>query len=441
MSEANKRKLIAEHKRRLKNKIHESYDLEKDIRQSALGISSFTSYVLDYLEFEKDFNTPTLGVGYNKSTKKLRLIYNPIFMCQLDDKQKYVVLTHEAYHICLEHLTTLSDYAGNPDDPQEQRLINIAGDLVINGQEEIFYKIKNFYWVTEDNEIARPIIPGADQFKGYSRKQTFEYYYNNIKRQFQKNNSLDKAQSNANMSPYKVKTLDEHDWADIETTDIESDEDAKEVSNIVGKIIEDAADHMSNRSIGKLPMDLRKKIELEKAKKAIDPKQVLNMFVKKTLLSEKKSTLTKLNRRKPYLARGRKKDKKPNLVVFIDHSGSINNKMLASFNDWLDKVVKLVDITLVPFDTEVKEKEVVNYKKGQTTNKLRFSFGGTDFQPPVDWANERRFDGVIFLTDLMARIPSHSKQSRIWVTDNRNYQAHSGYFKNKGEKVVNLGVF
>ena len=42
--------------------------------------------------------------------------------------------------------------------------------------------------------------------------------------------------------------------------------------------------------------------------------------------------------------------------------------------------------------------------------------GGTDFNAPTKWVNDKGFDGHIILTDMAAPKPVASKCQRMWVT-------------------------
>ena len=46
----------------------------------------------------------------------------------------------------------------------------------------------------------------------------------------------------------------------------------------------------------------------------------------------------------------------------------------------------------------------------------RVRYGGTNFDPPTQYVNERDFDGHIVLTDLCAPKPIPSKCQRMWMT-------------------------
>jgi len=71
---------------------------------------------------------------------------------------------------------------------------------------------------------------------------------------------------------------------------------------------------------------------------------------------------------------------------------------------------------VVPFDTQVAEDEVYVWKKGKRRTFERVSCGGTCFDAPTRWVNEREFDGHIVLTDMEAPKPIPSRCQRMWMT-------------------------
>jgi hypothetical protein len=93
--------------------------------------------------------------------------------------------------------------------------------------------------------------------------------------------------------------------------------------------------------------------------------------------------------------------------------------MLASFFAELNSLSKLATFTVIPFDTEVDESKVFTWKKGENRNWDRVLNGGTCFNAPTKFVNERSFDGHIILTDMYAPKPIPSKCQRMWITDDQ----------------------
>ena len=108
--------------------------------------------------------------------------------------------------------------------------------------------------------------------------------------------------------------------------------------------------------------------------------------------------------------------------------------MLQSFFGELNKLAKLAEFTVVPFDTQVDESKVYVWKKGENKKAERVLCGGTCFEAPTDWANKNGVDGVIILTDMEAPKPKACKAQRMWMTDERG--ARNPYFQTNARVVV-----
>ena len=57
-----------------------------------------------------------------------------------------------------------------------------------------------------------------------------------------------------------------------------------------------------------------------------------------------------------------------------------------------------------------------NDVQGQSKKTERVLTGGTCFDAPTRYSNERSFDGLIILTDMEAPKPIPSKAQRMWMT-------------------------
>ena len=64
----------------------------------------------------------------------------------------------------------------------------------------------------------------------------------------------------------------------------------------------------------------------------------------------------------------------------------------------------------------------------------RVMCGGTCFDAPTKWVNERNFDGMIILTDMAAPKPIPAKCQRMWMTDQQGKD--SQYFTTNERVIV-----
>ena len=182
---------------------------------------------------------------------------------------------------------------------------------------------------------------------------------------------------------------------------------------------------------GELKKDIIKKLETK-----VDWKNVLRYFIKTSQRANRSSTVRRINRRYAYIHPGKKVKRQAKIAIAIDQSGSVSDEMLEKFFGELNKLSKLAAFTVVPFDTDVNEKLVYDWKKGKNHKAERVMCGGTCFDAPTDYINKRGdFDGVIILTDMEAPAPKACRAQRMWMTDERG--ASRPYFQTR-ERVIKI---
>ncbi len=347
---------------------------------------------------------PTAGVRVNPSSAQFELMYNPEFMGALSDKHQLGVLKHEFYHIIFEHVT------GRKPPGGLKRLDNIAMDLAINSH--IANELPNENEpgpAIGKGEPMKACIPGQGPFAKYPLNQTYEWYKARLE---QDQEESEKGEGGEGGDPFgDADSFDSHD--DFGDTEGTAGDIAKErLRDAVKKAAEEAE---KARNWGTMTSDMRKQI-LDSITTKIDWRKVLRYFVKTSQRADKRSTPRRLNKRFPKIHPGKRVRRQARIAVSIDQSGSVDDAMLALFFAELNKLSEIAEFTVIPFDTEVDESLVYVWKKGQSRNWERVKCGGTDFNPPTKYVNQKGFDGHIILTDLCAPKPVASKCQRMWMT-------------------------
>jgi len=349
---------------------------------------------------------PTAGVCINKDTAQFEMIYNPEFMGGLSNTHLQGVLMHEFYHIIYEHVT------GRLPPEGMNIMWNIATDLAINSH-------------IADKLPKEACVPGVGRFEQYESGLSAEQYYAQLKddEQFQKQDG------DGEGGEGQPNSLDDHSgWGDA---DQETKAMAKER---LRQAVEDAAKEASSKgSWGSVSSEMRKKI-MDMINPKVDWRKVLRYFIKTSQRSNKRSTVRRINKRFPYIHAGKKVSRHAKIAISIDQSGSVSDKMLAAFFAELGALAKYAEFTVVPFDTEVFEKHVYVWKKGQRKTWDRVMCGGTCFDAPTKYVNDKGFDGHIILTDMCAPKPIPSKCQRMWMTDVSGKEAQ--YFTTNERVIV-----
>ena len=361
---------------------------------------------------------PTAGVKLNKNTAQFEMVYNPEFMSGLSNEELSGVLMHEFYHIIFEHVT------GRLPEGGMSMLWNIATDLAINSH-------------IADKLPEGALIPGKDKFKDYPSGKSAEWYFEEIQKdeQFQQQDGEGDEDGEGGQpqdgdgSGGLPQSLDDHSgWGEA---DSETKAMAKERMR---QAVEDAAKEASSRgSWGSVSSSMRKKI-MDMVNPKVDWRKVLRYFIKTSQKSSKRSTVRRINKRFPYIHAGKKVSRTAKIAISIDQSGSVSDNMLAAFFAELSGLAKYAEFTVVPFDTQVGEEHVFQWKKGKKVTWDRVLCGGTCFDAPTKWVNERQFDGHIVLTDMCAPKPVPSKCQRMWMTDQMGKD--SQYFTTNERVIV-----
>ena len=346
---------------------------------------------------------PTAGVRLNKDTAQFEMLYNPQFFEDMADKERLGVLKHEFYHIIFEHVT------GRLPPEGMAKMWNVATDLAINS-----------HLMGELPEGG--CFPTIKPFEEYPVGMSAEWYFSKLQNddQFKPQEGDGEGgegqpsdgQGDGSGNGGLPDTTDDHSgWG--EASEEVRDMAKERLKQAVEKAAQDAA---SGQGWGSVSADMRKKI-MDMIKPKVNWRSVLRYFIKTSQRADKRSTVKRYN--KKYRAQryaGKKVKRTAKIAIAIDQSGSVSDSMLAAFFAELNGLAKLAEFTVVPFDTQVDDSKVYVWKKGQRVAVERVLTGGTCFDAPTRYSNERSFDGLIILTDMEAPKPIPSKAQRMWMT-------------------------
>ena len=367
---------------------------------------------------------PTAGVRVNPDSAQFELLYNPEFFEQLDDDHKQGILMHEFYHLIFEHVT------GRKPADGLKRIDNIAMDLAINCHISNRLPSESNPGPSMGGEPMQACIPGEGMFKDlppYKSYEWYEWYLEALKKMRDEQNEDGDGEGSGD--PFgDMDSLDSHEGfgeSDGTTQEIASER----LKDAVKKAAEEAE---KARNWGTVSSSMRQDI-LDRIQTKIDWRKVLRYFVKTSQRADKRSTPRRLNKRYPRMHPGKRVRRQAKIAISIDQSGSVDDQMLAAFFSELNKLAEIAEFTVVPFDTVVAEDKVYTWKKGQSKKTERVLTGGTCFNAPTKYVNERDFDGHIVLTDLMAPKPVASRCQRMWMTT-ANYAARPYFSTN--ERII-----
>jgi len=349
---------------------------------------------------------PTAGVRITDDGQ-FEMVYNPAFFESLTQKERSGVLKHEFYHLIFEHVT------GRLPPEGMTKMWNIATDLAINSH-------------LMDELPEQGCFPSRTPFEQYPVGQSAEFYYKMLKEDEQFNQEPQDGDGQEGQSGEGQgsgsglpDSLDDHSgWGGESNMDEETKQAMREVAEQrLKEAMKDAVDEInsSGRGWGSIGASTRKAIQ-DFITPKVDWRKVLRYFIKTSQRSNKRSTPRRINKRFPYIHSGKRVTRQAKIAISIDQSGSVGDDMLALFFSELSSLAKHAEFTIIPFDTAVDESKVWVWKKGKKYTFERVLCGGTNFDAPTQYVNERGFDGHIILTDMEAPKPRPSKCQRMWAT-------------------------
>ena len=383
------------------------YDLDLRIYRM-LQDEPFFARLSRQLAKRPNINIPTAGVRFNPESEMFEIQYNPKFMDELPELHQKWVLKHELYHASLGHCTERK-LQGICDHVTA----NCAMDLAINSLPGMKHEAPEFV-----------LMPGRGDFSFINLdEQASEWYAHKIKQDKEDNPEKYEGGQGGGDAQF-----DNHD--DFGDDGSGEGDEGEMVRKIAGKKLADAVAKAAREcdvgdgegepaGWGSVSSRIKREIKtFANSKKAkLDPKKVLASFIKASISADKKTSVTKRNRRLPGVKFGRRCDHRANIAISIDQSGSVSDQMLEKVFTWLNEFAKFATFTVVPFDDQVFEEKIYVWKKGDKRKRERVLCGGTNFDAPTRWVNSNNFDGHIVVTDMMAPKPIRSNCQRMWITE------------------------
>jgi predicted metal-dependent peptidase len=364
------------------------------------------------VEKREDRSIATAGVCINPQTAQFEMLYNPEFLASLSEDHIKGVLKHEFYHLIFDHVTSRKP-EGVP-----HKSWNICADLAINS-----------HIANELPEMA--CVPGQGPFKELPVGMSAEWYLANMP-QDEEGEGEGSGEAGEGEGEPKPGNFDSHEgWSDSEGVSDEASQMAKErLKQSMKEAAKEAS--QSPNGWGSIGSELKKDI-IKKLETKVDWRKVLRYFIKTSQRASRRSSVKRINKRYAYIHPGKKVQRQAKIAIAIDQSGSVSDEMLEAFFGELNSLSKLASFTVVPFDTDVDDKLVYEWKKGKSHKAERVMCGGTCFDAPTKYVNDHSFDGVIILTDMEAPKPKACKAQRMWMTDERG--ASRPYFQTN-ERVI-----
>lgn len=372
---------------------------------------------LSMLDKIPDPNYDTMGID-TSCNDRVSLRYNPNFLLAISIERLELVLVIEGLRILLRHCTTRLREPGNISHLASSlaidQLMNSDLEKLLQGLDEVMPDPKRF---------------------GLPDNQAYEEYFRSLLEKQDKTNKMIQQIWNSMSQEEKEKAIQEamngqgEDEGEGESyKDFENEQEAmKEYSNPNGN---------SNQKWGKnnrFDADVKAFIDKVRSKtkmwgkytasaqagilEAVTPKinckDIIRRFSSSILTGKTVPSRMKINRRWDIERPGYRRTYKPNIIIGLDNSGSMNDEDLQFGFGLVNKILYFAQITFIQFDCEIQIIEK-NFNKARKCFSVK-GRGGTNFQPIFDYAEKNKCDGLIVFTDGCAPPVLEPKFKVLWI--------------------------
>lgn len=385
----------------------------------------FYSEPLLFLASSSHFFVENLEMNVPFRSGKKRIEFNPKFLENLSNSELSEYLKVEIYRILLEHPYKRQPYNAN------KNVLLIASDATINqfcyftvhlsGVEYLKSLTKRF------KELENPLgkdFSGTEEEKFFMRNLnidhktgrfyaidnlSFEDWYKWILFLIKHISSGGK---NVGSSFLSEKANFVSDAADLWE---ENDEISEEIKKNIQKV---EVEGLWGTSGGSAKREILKSADF-----SMDYRRALSCFRQNIISSKRILTRMKPSRRFGFKAMGSRYERKANVLIAVDVSGSITDESFSRFfkainNIFFLGIIEKIDVIF--FDTNLKFSKPVSIKKKIELKELK-GRGGTNFQVPIDFfSSKNEYNGLIIFTDGQGDKPKIvGKKNILWILTSR----------------------
>ncbi len=350
-------------------RIRETHDEISRAVMALIHDEPFFGHLLANINREVGPRLATAGVAHRGGRPLLSV--NPEFFIGTlsEHNERVAVIKHEVLHLLLDHL-------GRADRTRpDHTLRNLAADIVVNqlvGD-----------WPLPEGAIT------VDSFDfDLPPDQTMEWYYDVLREHKDElGEGLDSNHS------------DHGEW---------EESDAPDTSAARAELADAAkrAKERAGNTFGDAPAAVQEIVDalIAEREPTIDWRRTIRLFAASSERTHVSNTLRRPSKRYGTYP-GTRVRRHARLAVVVDTSGSIDDDTLGVFFSEVRSVWRMgAEVTIVEADVAVRR----NWRyEGRAPDGVG-GRGGTRFDPALEWVAEatRSYDGVIYLTDGVARSPT-----------------------------------
>ena len=373
--------------------------------------------------------------SHQVTNTRINLLMNPLLVIKYDLSEITVLLKHEVIHMICEHYRSVSENAlKNP-----KVIPLLASDL-----------IANYILVKENNKLPEKMWTAEKIKKLFNEDITINdsstvsnlstilnswREKNEAFEEWVKLNSAASATEAAealsrllsllqpgSMQGENDAVFKEDDMNGIlQTLLVDQDSDNLLISDMIKQVTIDAV----SNSRGLFPGGLSGYINSMMAPPVITWQQEMARFLG-SIAAGNKQSIFRRNRRQPERIdlKGELRDKEVDLVIAIDTSGSMSDKVIAECMNEIFDITKLMktEVTILEVDSVVQR--VYKADSPQDVKPDVIGRGGTCFTPTFDWLveNKKKDSVLIYMTDGFGESRIEAKnnhQGTLWLLTER----------------------
>ena len=373
------------------------------------------------------------GLTVPMRTGRQCIEFSELLTSELTDAELTDFLKVEAYRILLKHPYARQPYKAN------SVALQLASDIIISkyftppsGIETaglVYLKSQAWRFSTLDYPLGKRWAD-TDELRFYQRNLqidrvsgqlktvddlTFEQWYKRLLFLIRETSAGGGEASGAGaLSDYDLSAITQSSelW--------QEDEDAR--NQIDDKIKKAEIENGWGETGGNLQRELSDEVDF-----SFDYRRALTKFRANIVSVNRRLTRMKPSRRYGFAAMGSRYERKADILIAVDVSGSITDESFARFyhaikNFFFLKIIENID--LIFFDVNLKNTSPVKFTKNFNLAEIT-GRGGTNFQPPIDYflENRSRYSGMIIFTDGEGDVPKvyggAGNSSILWILDSR----------------------
>ncbi len=385
----------------------------KDITKTGIRLlleEPFYGHIFSGMLREEENGVGSIGLKLQEGQPSL--IINPKFWEGVSEPFfKYGYLKHQLLHLALKHPFLRASF-------QQKNIFDIAADLVVNQ-----------YILPKHLSEDAITLERNSKFKKWEKNKDVAYYYQKLLELKKK----DDGEGDSFPEEGNPQLQQHHNWNSFEQM---SRTEQRMVENTMDEMVVQAAERSNDKLQGVLPGGVWRIIQAKKnqKKKVVDWRRVLRLFTGTGRKTYIRNTIRRPSKRYGTTP-GIQVKQKQKILVALDTSGSMTGDEVAIFFQEIQHIYRQGAVIQI-VECDAKIQQVYEYN-GQAPKTVKGS-GGTNFTPPIQYANDEYFpDCIIYFTDGHAQAPTiQPKVQVLWVISQDGIKPQDDIWTNlPGRKV------